>query len=338
MLKQKLAFLCIPGLETFVKPFVELFQDKYEIRVCFENSLYEMLKLVHWADIIWIEWANELAIKLTNNKQFVGMVGKKQLVVRFHSYEVFTQMPQMINWDVVTDLVFVADHVFRAAADHIPDDLRVHHIPNGIDMTKYSLNGSKTDTKQLAFVGHINNKKGPTLLVHAFQQLQMETSNAYHLHIVGDVQDKRYDHYFSHIFSKMGLLEHITFHGFVEDINGFYEGMSHVLCTSPWESQNMGVMEGMACGCLPLIHNFPGSDDIYPEEFIWTSINDFVSMAMGSPYEPEAYRFWVGKNFNLEGIRLQVDKLFEHYKPKPEKPPRPLPDSGADPTRPETSA
>lgn len=318
---KKVAFLSLPGLENFVKPVADKMSTKYETKLVTENSLYECFRAIQWADIIWLEWANELAWKLTTNKVAAGHMAERQVVVRYHSYEVFYHTPALINWSVVDDVIFVADHVKQIALKDIAPGVRQHVIPNGLDHNIFGYEGKmedKINTKQLVLFGHLNHKKGLMLLAHCFYDLQACTNNGYHLHIAGDVQDERYSHYLLHIFEKMQLLEHITLHSYIDDVPGFLQDKSHVICSSPWESQNLSVMEGMLCGLKPVVHDFPGAVDIYPEKHIWSVITDFTDIICEHEWNPYRYREWVVANYPLEKTLDKINHIFRMGKVIPE--------------------
>ena len=309
---KKIAFLCLPGLENFVEPISKNLRTKYNTNLVAENSLYEGLKAIQEADIVWLEWANEMAWKITTSPQLQQLLSERQVIIRYHSYELFHHTPAKINWEMVDDVIFVAEHVKLLAARDLGPSVRVHHIPNGLDHNIFGYEGKlaeKENTRQLVLLGHLNHKKGLSLLAHCFCDLQKKSGREYHLHIAGDTQDKRYDHYFAHIFEQMGIIEDISFHNYVTDVPGFLQDKSHILCTSPWESQNLSVMEGMLCGLRPLVHNFPGSTDIYVEEDIWTTIDEFSELVMDEDWDPEGYRSWVVHNYALENSLGQIDKI-----------------------------
>ncbi|WP_129409199.1 tetratricopeptide repeat protein [Marinitoga lauensis] len=90
----KIAFLCLPSLETFIKPIYENLSYIYDTRLIISNNGEELKKAAEWADIIWLEWGNEVANFVTNN---VDLKNKK-VICRIHGYEVFTDIPKQIKW------------------------------------------------------------------------------------------------------------------------------------------------------------------------------------------------------------------------------------------------
>ncbi|MCS4525185.1 glycosyltransferase [Clostridium botulinum] len=56
----------------------------------------------------------------------------------------------------------------------------------------------------IAYVGYINFKKGPMLLLHAFKKI-FDTDNRYKLHIAGTFDEDRYRLYFNQMIKELGL-------------------------------------------------------------------------------------------------------------------------------------
>ena len=70
-------------------------------------------------------------------------------------------------------------------------------------------------------------------------------------------------------------------------------------------------MESMACGLTPLIHTFYGAKGLYPEKYLWRSIDDLVEMVKAGPRPPEENRAFIEDGFQLsqqiEGIREIIE-------------------------------
>jgi glycosyltransferase involved in cell wall biosynthesis len=222
----------------------------------------------------------------------------------------------------------VAENVRRVAIPQITqmnttNNFIVWTIPNGVDLEKYKLTEDddraifsdciyplKKQGKNIAYIGTITNKKGPMLMLQAFERLICDDED-WRLHVAGDVVDPRYEIYMNHIITEMGLNDFITFYGHQNNILQWLQKMHYVACSSPWESQNMSVMEAMATGCCPLVHNFPGAKEIYPEEYIWTTVNEFADLALSIPWEPETVRKVIEDRYNLIDTNNQIKEVFD---------------------------
>ena len=134
--KKHIAVLCLPGLESFLPAIVEHLSKKHFVRICYSKSLQEMEELIAWADLIWVEWANELAIELTQKSK---VLAEKQVILRIHSYEVLSGFLQHIVWSKISAIIFVAEHIKNLALKQLPglanpelDPPEILVIPNGV--------------------------------------------------------------------------------------------------------------------------------------------------------------------------------------------------------------
>ena len=322
--KKKIAFLCLPGLTTFIEPIIDHFEEQgHDVRRVFTGAGHVLTNALDWADVIWLEWANELTISLTNAKNIDQL--KKKMIVRLHSYEAITSLAKRVNWQPVTDIIFVADHVkiylqktVSAVAEMddgttvIPEGARqsVHVIPNGIKVENFPLRTIIDNGTKLCSLGHMSHKKGPMLLLHAFLHLQ-KWYDKYNgtpctLHIGGDWQEERFLYYFHYMIKELGLEDKVFLDGQINNVPKWLEDKYAILCTSPWESQNLGLMEAMCCGVRPLVHNFPGAKEIYRPDWCWSTFDELIGIINSSANKSEDYRQHIVDNYSFDD---QIKKI-----------------------------
>lgn len=305
----KLVAVCRPGQDSFLKPVVSGMNGVVEGTILVTNDLDVARRACSAADIVWLEWIDDLAVALT---QTPGLLHEKRVICRLHSYEAFTPWPAQMNWEVVDDLVFVGPHVrdFMIGPDAGEQSRpRVHVIPNGVDLEEIPTRGAASEaTWRLAYVGYLNFKKAPLLLMQAFQTLAA-VDERWTLHIAGTHQEPRYALYFEHILELWGLQERVFEYGWVDDIPSWLGDKDAILCTSVFESQGMGVMEAMAAGVRPLVHHFPGAERIYPRECLWSSLPELVELVGRDEPEPGFYRRFVEARYALEDTTAALCEL-----------------------------
>jgi glycosyltransferase involved in cell wall biosynthesis len=146
------------------------------------------------------------------------------------------------------------------------------------------------------------------LLLHAFREL-VQKDNEYRLFMAGSVQDGRYSLYFSQMMKEMDLENNIQFDGWIKDINSWLEDKHYIVCASVLEGHPVGIMEAMARGLKPLIHNFVGARGIYPAKYVWSTISDFVQMATEDNYDSAEYRDFIEKNYSLDKQTESIDTI-----------------------------
>ncbi|QOY34205.1 glycosyltransferase [Anaerobacillus isosaccharinicus] len=279
------------------------------------NSIYRTKKVVtntseniedamRWADICWFEWCDELVIKASNSR----LANERTIICRLHSYEAFTYYINQVNWKNVDKVIFVGKPIKNYVMSQLPiiKEEQTTVIPNGVKTDLYSYRKRENGWK-IAYVGYINYKKGPMLLLHAFQALYKKDSR-FSLHIAGRYQDKRYVLYFNHILKEMGLEKAVFLDGWQQDVNGYLEDKDFIISTSLFETQHMAIMEAMAKGIKPFVHNYYGAKEIYGEDYVWTTIDDLVEMVLNQSVDSEGYRSYIIDKYNAD---TQLDKVKE---------------------------
>ncbi len=309
--KSKITFICPPGQESFLRDIIKHFNARYEVRTCYTNTESEVLSDVEWADIIWFEWADVLAVSLTNHPD--GILNDKHVICRLHSGESFTSLPKQINWSVVDNVIFVAEHIRKINELLSPKikETTMSIIPNGINLDKWRFR-TRERGFDIAYVGSINYKKGSILLPHLLNAVYNKDKR-YRLHLAGEIQDPRYSFYFNQMIHDMGLSNSFIMYGNVDDIDTWLEDKNYIISASLLESQQLGICEAMAKGIKPVIHNFVGARDLYPEKYIWNSIPDFVRLVQEDDYNSIEYRDFIGNTFSLEKQLGAIENIINKY-------------------------
>ncbi len=283
----KIAVLCLPGLQSFLGDIVDYLKTKYDVRTCYSNNNQEIESAVTWADIVWLEWANQIAIHVTNK---IPQIKDKKIICRLHGYEVFTDMPAQINWSAVDCLVFVAKHkqeIFnkKFKVQSLPQTI----VRNGINVSDFSIANNKQNTKRLVFIGHLNFRKGIPILLQFYHEL-LKVDPDYFLYIRGKFQDPRLEMAAHTMIKELSLDKKLEFVDWVEDINSWLADKSHILSFSLEESFHYTIGNGMAAGLKPVIHAWNESREIWPEEFIFNDLKGFLHLMTDGKYDPENYR------------------------------------------------
>ena len=315
----KIAILCLPGLESFLKEIVPFFGQRHEVKTVYSSDASQLLEAIRWSDIVWLEWANDLAVALTREPK--ALQGKR-VICRLHSYEAFSGFTGSIKWEHVDDLIFVGEHIRVHVLRQVPDITvkvkRIHVVPTGVDLNLFPLT-VRQPGKKLAYLGYINYKKGPMLLLHAFAQL-VKADPQYQLCMAGRFQDDRYPMYFTQMARELGLERNLLFDGWVDNVSAWLEDKQYIVSSSVLESQGMGILEGMARGLKPIVHNFVGATTVYPRHYLWSSIDEFVARVTEPEYDSVSYREFVTVNYPLSRQMTALDcivrgKTTERFRP-----------------------
>jgi glycosyltransferase involved in cell wall biosynthesis len=281
--------------DSFLAPLLPALEQHYETRFITAGPGEDLAAAIAWADIVWLEWCWDHAVWATRNAIPFG----KPCVVRLHSIEALqTQYPAQLDWSRVSRLVTVASditHILLTAFPAIAGAVPIQVIPNGIDMTRFR--PGNPDRFRVAWVGHLEPKKNPMLLMQIAQQV-FRRDPRFSFHVAGAFTDLRTARYLRAMQSALGLAGVVRFEGHVADMPAWYADKGVLLSTSMYESFGMNIGEAMAAGAFPVVHGFPGADALWPAECVFASLDDAVALIQAG--RPGLYREWVANRYGLD--------------------------------------
>lgn len=322
----KITFFHPPGQDTFIKPIVAALKrdGEFEIDTFSSGDEQQYFRTMHSSDIAWFEWANDQVIRVSQHNSTKHL---KQ-VVRLHSYEFFDGMHLRINWSKFDKLILVNDSLKELIWNGIPNMIqgipkqylpeeKINVIYNGVDTNKYIVPDDKKFNKKIAFIGLINFKKSPEMLIHCFNAIH-KYDPEYEFHIGGVFQDPRAVLYFKNIEEYLDFP--IIFDGYIKDVNKYLEDKDFVISTSIFESFHYSIMEGMSSGVVPLVHNWYGSDNVYHRENIFSTTDECVKIIDNFSQKKdnekkESYKQmhdYVVNNFSLDNQIEDIKRLFRN--------------------------
>jgi glycosyltransferase involved in cell wall biosynthesis len=218
-----------------------------------------------------------------------------------------TSFPANVDWSRVDRLITVGDDITAillanhpAIADHLTPDV----IPNGIDLDRFA--PGRGDRHRIAWVGHLEPKKNPMLLLQIAHTLH-RADPRYEVHVAGVFTDQRTARYVQRFMWTLGLEGVVRFHGAVADMPGWYADKGVLLSTSMYESFGLNIGEAMAVGAFPVVHDFPGAERLWPGECLYASIDDAVALIRSA--RTGLYRDWVGERYGLQRQQQAVLRL-----------------------------
>jgi glycosyltransferase involved in cell wall biosynthesis len=281
--------------DSFLAPLLPALEQHYETRFVTAGPGKDLAEAIAWADIVWLEWCWDHAVWATRNAIPPG----KPCIVRLHSIEALqTQYPSQIDWSRVTCLVTVAEDItdvlltgFPAIAGAVP----IQVIPNGIDLGRFR--PGTPDRFRVAWVGHLEPKKNPMLLMQIAQRTHQRDSR-FSFHVAGAFTDLRTARYLKSMQGALGLAGVVWFDGAVADMPAWYADKGVLLSTSMYESFGMNIGEAMAVGAFPVVHSFPGADRLWPGECLFASVDEAVTLIKAA--RPALYRAWVAERYSLD--------------------------------------
>jgi glycosyltransferase involved in cell wall biosynthesis len=177
-------------------------------------------------------------------------------------------------------------------------------IYNGLDVKKFPFKERRPGFN-IGWVGIIDHKKNPPLMLQIIKEL-VDIDPRYRLHVAGNFRDPRYEIYLKYMVKEMGLKGNVIFYGWVKDISRWWDDKEYLLSTSIHESFGYSIVEGMARGIKPIIHNFFGAKGLYEVEWLYNTCKEAVERIRDPNYDSLKYRVHVEANWDL---RIQIRKI-----------------------------
>ncbi|WP_239617616.1 glycosyltransferase family 4 protein [Cohnella mopanensis] len=301
----KIVFFVKPDQDAFINPIIAHLSHLYAVKKVTVREVSQIERDMLWADICWFEWCDDLIVHASK----LPIASFRKVVCRLHSYEAFAYYPYHVNWRAVDKVVFVGQPIQEYVLKHVPA-LRLEQtvvIPNGVPMDQYPL-VERDKGFNIAYVGYINYKKGPMILLHAFNAIHKMDAR-YKLFIAGTYQEIRFQSYFNQMIAELGLTDCIQFDGWQNDVNPYLRDKHFIVSSSPLESQHKSIMEAMATGIKPLVHHFYGAKKVYEEAYLWNTMDDLLEMVTEEGYRPSEYRSFIELRYSFSAQIIQIEKL-----------------------------
>lgn len=309
---KKIAFIAQNNNVNFLKDVFRYFQNRYIVKLVNSTSNDAISCAYNWADILWLEWADIVAINISK------LPKRNRIICRLHAYEAFLPYLKDMNWQNIDTLVFLCGNVRDYVEKKLPEVktlTKTVQISGGLDLKKF-LFVNRGHGFNIAFVASLTQTKNLSLLLQIINFLVKNVNKSYHLHVFGEyerdagaISAEIPKAYMEHIIKEMDLQNNVTFYGFVQNdqFNRIMEQMNYIISTSYREGLTYNISEAMAMGIMPIIHNWPGAKKNYPEKYIFTDIAEVENFFM-QEYDSLEYRRYVEENHDLEKALTCMEK------------------------------
>lgn len=290
--------------DSFLAPLLPALEQHYETRFISAGPGEDLAAAIAWADVVWLEWCWDHAVWATRNAIPTG----KPCIVRLHSIEALqTKYPAQVDWSRVSRIVTVAQDITDVLRTNFPAiTAPIEVIPNGIDMVRFA--PGRPDRFRVGWVGHLEPKKNPMLLMQIARQV-VQHDDRFSFHVAGGFTDLRTARYLKQMQADLGLGGKVHFDLHVTDMPAWYADKGVLLSTSMYESFGMNIGEAMAAGAFPVVHGFPGANQLWPAECLFASIDHAVALIQSA--RPGLYRDWVADRYSLDRQANSVLALLE---------------------------
>lgn len=286
-------------------------------------------ELVEWADVVWFETCDNNLKSATKPGEAILSddanhfpwdlhdmdLSKKQIIVRPIDIEVWHGHHNESRWDVVDDVVFIADHIRELANVYdLPErreDLRVHTIPHSVDLDKWAYK-DRGHGFEVAVVSERWASKGTSEILQIALKLK-EIDPRYKITWLGKRSDYPWEHNYRDEFVEHHKLN-LEFVNEVESVDEFLEDKNYLLHCSHKEAFSAATAEAMAKGIKPILHRFYGADTLWPG-MTWDSIDQAVQEIVSGAYDSSSYRgYLINHGYTLPQMMEAISKIIRREK------------------------
>jgi glycosyltransferase involved in cell wall biosynthesis len=245
-----------------------------------------------------------------------------------HLQELQTSYPAQVDFSRVEKIVFISPHVMREAIATfaippekcivIPISVR---LSPGAPWTPREIE-ARRDT--LGMVGLTPWRKRPDKALALLRTLRARYPNLT-LHLKGHTPSEyawmanRTEELAAYraFFREVAALERdgiIRFSGYDDDLESFSRGVGWILSLSDFEGCHTAVAEGGVMGCLPLMLNWAGANEVYPAELVQLDNGEleryFDSHYISFENDSKNLQIRFNRSFGIEEVMRQWRVLF----------------------------
>lgn len=240
-------------------------------------------ELLRWANVVYCEWC------LGNAVWYSARVRPAQrLVIRLHLQERTTGHPDQVNWDSVDHLVFIAQHVHDEVLGKLGDAFtsNAHLIYNTFDAAKFDQPKREGAEFRLGLLGYCPMRKNPQLALEILAGLHAQDER-WRLALTGRPpqgyswlwarpEEREFYERFEAYIVEHGLESALIRQDWTDDPAAWYASIDFILSCSDFEGSHQAVAEGMAAGCIPVVHQWEGAAEMYPNSLLIRSADEAV--------------------------------------------------------------
>lgn len=219
-------------------------------------------------EVVFFEWASELLSIATRLPKMT------KIVTRLHRYELY-QWANQIDWSKVDQIILVSEAKRREFNSRFPGFVeKIRVFPEAVNPEKYPYE-PRVFQKNIGILGHLTPRKRVYELILTFAELELD-KKGYRLHIGGGAHPRFLDYYDAviNLPERLGIKNNITFYGHVQNPMEFYQKVDIFISNSYSEGLQVSPMEAIVSGCYCLAHQWPGAEELLPEENLYFTDKD----------------------------------------------------------------
>jgi glycosyltransferase involved in cell wall biosynthesis len=157
-------------------------------------------------------------------------------------------------------------------------------------------------------MGRLTAEANPAFLLQCVQKLHY-VDPEYRLFFLGRFESSVLEQYVRHMVETLGLRSVVAFEPYPSDLSAWLGDKHFIVAGGIGEHQVEALLTGMACGLKPVIHNFPGAEQLFPSQYLFDIAEQFCEHVLCPEYEPEQYRQFVETRYAIEAQLSKVSEI-----------------------------
>jgi glycosyltransferase involved in cell wall biosynthesis len=256
-----------------------------------------------WADTAFVDWCVGPAVMFTMIDP-----GQTRIVVRLHSFELFTIWPHLVGFARVDDLVFVSEHMRSLAMATLPQlsaaaAPRTCVIPNAMRLRDFARSKPPESRFTVGLVGYDAVAKDARWAVEVLRLLRAR-DDRYRLRIVGgapetcrSAADRAYHQWLEKDLACLERRGAVRRTGRTEDVPAALTDIGVIVSSSVRESFHCALVEGAASGAVPVVRDWPyfaghgrGARALFPGDWVVNSPAEAAELIIGQTATEQRWR------------------------------------------------
>ncbi len=283
------------------KTFLPLIEPLRKLGHEIEVDMYYDPEKVKWCDIIWGDYIQGGVCDMMRDIDKID----KPIYLRGIDIDLYYGHYCGVDFNRVKGVYFIANFMKEMAEKEWIGKNGELKVPTGVTKLGIDLklwhykDRSILRGKNVGWINRFWSGKGIALMLQIAHKL-IKQDPEFHFEIAGVIAEPWLKIYFDQYIRRNGLDDNIKHVGAVESVNDWMNDKDYMLCTSMKEALSLPMIEGMAKGIKPVIHNWFGADDVYPSKYVFNTIDEAIEMLTNKEYDSEEYRNFVLKEHNLD--------------------------------------
>ncbi len=245
-------------------------------------------------DIVWFESVSRCLVD-------VSQKANCKILIKLNESDVDSEILDRINWGNV-ERVFVPEvnYIKKQLFDRLPllqIQTTVTTYADVVDLKEFELQNLGPG-KSLVCLDDICAENNPMGLIQCMQKLNY-IDRDYKLFFAGDIQNHQLENYMRFMVRRLGLDSCVFFDNCSHDLAAYLENKHYVVSGSVSQKFNERILQAMACGLKPVIHNGPLASKKFKSKFLFNISEDFCKTVLSEDYNPIEYRRFVEDKYSL---------------------------------------